>query len=163
MKFKLLFLLLSLLFFSCSKKGTLERDYWTSRISGAYEVVSIEYKKYVNNDLIYDTINSPSKAVLLLYSNDGDGFGHPMKLFGSWVPNLVSTINSTGFGWNVENDNKRLTLGHFDPSIGYVPDGTLTIDNLKSNIQYWHFVSSVVNNGTDQYLHEIIKVKRVNH
>lgn len=158
---KILYISIICLFImSCSKNGTLDSEYWTAKEAGVYEIISVQEKKYENDNLVSDITTNPPETIYILYTTDGDGFGRPMKIFGDYVPAFLNVTSSSGFAWSVENDNKRLTLGYFDPTIGYIPRASLTVNNIGKTNQLWHYASSYNLNGIEIYTHQIFKVKR---
>ena len=148
-----------LIFISCTKKGTLDRNYWTKKEAGTYIVEKIQTLTYLNNTLISDvTINSDNTQFILSKSG-GDGTAFPMQIYGSWKPSFLNVL-STSYAWTVENDNKRLTIGHYDPSIGFYADATITIDNMKKKTQVWTYITSGISGNNDNYTHQIITLQK---
>lgn len=144
---------------ACTKKGTLNREHWTKKMAGTYTVQKVQTQTYSNNTLVTDDVITGDNTQFVLSKSGGDGDGFPLAIYGTWKP-LFLNVSTTEYAWCVENDNKRLTLGHFDPSIGFYADGTLSVDNMKKKIQVWHYIRSGTAGGIDTYIHQTITLKK---
>jgi hypothetical protein len=145
-------------FLGCSKKGTLNHDYWIKHEAGSYTVQSVQTITYEDNLIKSDSTISGDNTVFILSGAGGDGTGFPMEINGTWKPYFYN--NSFGaYAWTVENDDKRLTLGYTDPSVGFFALASLTVDNMGKKNQKWHYVWSYTADGVDNYMHQIITVK----
>jgi len=162
MRFKLLFLpsLLLLLLCACQKRSNIRKEYWISRQAGVYEIKSIRVLRYVDNNLSSDSTSTISNSTFILKSLEAEGSTcYQMDSYGSYFPQFLN-YPSTGFAWTTETDNKRLTFGYIDPSIGYIPSVSLTVDNMGKKHQNWHNTYTYSKNGSSIYVHETIKLER---
>ncbi len=137
------FSIISFLFFfaACSKKATLDENYWEARESGAYKFTNAKASIYKNGLLEADSNITIGNAYLLLHTTAVGGFNKELSLYGTWEPPFFENYKSEK-AWNMENDDKRITFLAIDPTGEFVPTATLTIDHIGEKIQQWHYIIS---------------------
>ncbi|MCX6181823.1 MAG: hypothetical protein NT150_07845 [Bacteroidetes bacterium] len=144
---------------SCSKKATLYENYWETIESGAYVFIDAKVLTYNNGVLISDSAIDVGDSYILLYTEPvlSDGFFNQLKRYGDWESPFFNNLGGIK-AWNMENDDQRLTFSVEDFSGTYIPQSTITIEDVGEKKQTWHYVKSAP--GT--YIHYIVTMERTN-
>lgn len=151
-----------LIAFSCQKKSNIYTEHWIARQAGSYMVKEIKFQKYINETLITDSIVPAGKCTFILKSIEAEGSTcYEMDIYGNYLPQFLNHV-STGFAWATEKDNKRLSLGYLDPSIGYIPSATLTVDKMGAKKQQWNYIQTYFLGAKDVYIRYTYTVERIN-
>lgn len=151
------FLVLLVSISSCSKKATLEEDYWETIEAGAYKFVEANVVTYDNGTLVSDSTITTGNSYLLLYTFATSGFYNELELYGDWIPPFLANYADIAYAWSMGNDDTRVGFYQYDASLNdFILSATLTIKNTGGKKQEWNLV---VNSGTI-YSHYTIKVER---
>ena len=154
--------LASTLFTGCQKQSNLHTEHWIANEAGAYTINSVTYTKYSNDQMLEQKEIFSGPGTFVLKSIEAEGATcYQLDIYGNYLPDFLNHVNF-GYAWTTEYDNKRMTFGYLDPSIGYVPAATLSVDNIGKQNQIWNYVQAYTQGGNDIYIRYEYKVSRAN-
>ncbi|MBS1651310.1 MAG: hypothetical protein JSU07_04790 [Bacteroidetes bacterium] len=145
---------------SCKKTPTLHPEFIVTDQAGVYSLNNITVSKYVNGVHIKDSSVNVGTSTFILKAVEGSAGSsfYLLDIYGNYTPDFLN--HPGAFGWRIEYDSKRITFGNDDPSIGFTPNASLTVDNMGKSTQAWHQIISYTQNGKDYYYHKTFNLIR---